>query len=430
MTSRRQQTVAACAPRLPYCASTRQSSPAPFSLAQRGWQVSVLDAAPEPAAGASALPAGVVAPHVSPDDRPLSQLTRAGVRATLTRAAGLLRAGRDYAASGVLERHESGKRRRPAAWLADDLPLAAQAESLAGEHPLTRAQAQAAQLPLNESHPALWHLRAGWARPAALVCAMLGAPGIAWRGNYAVARIDRADGSWRLRDARGDTLVEAELVVIAAGFDSLALLDDSLPLHALRGQVAWGPMPGGAADAALPPFPVNGHGSLIAHLPGDGGPRWVTGSTFERAQATPELHAQDHAANGQRLRELLPPAGAALAAQWADGRAQPWAGVRATLPDRLPAVGAWRWRTYDVYESNMAVARVHQAQAAIDSIPTDALPIHLCTGLGARGLTLAVLAGELLAATLHGEPLPLARSLARRLRARRFLSSAAPIKAS
>ncbi len=50
------------------------------------------------------------------------------------------------------------------------------------------------------------------------------------------------------------------------------------------------------------------------------------------------------------------------------------------------------------------------------------------TGLGARGLTLAVLAGELLVATLHGEPLPVARSLARRLRARRFqpLASKAP----
>jgi tRNA 5-methylaminomethyl-2-thiouridine biosynthesis bifunctional protein len=35
-----------------------------------------------------------------------------GVRATLARAAGLLRAGRDFAATGVLERHEPGKRRR------------------------------------------------------------------------------------------------------------------------------------------------------------------------------------------------------------------------------------------------------------------------------------------------------------------------------
>ena len=102
-------------------------------------------------------------------------------------------------------------------------------------------------------------------------------------------------------------------------------------------------MPGGAADTALPPFPVNGHGSLIAHLPGADGPRWVTGSTFERAKATPELHTQDHAANRQRLTELLPGAAAALAAQWPDGRARA-VGGRAPPPARPVAGGrrmAW-----------------------------------------------------------------------------------------
>ena len=69
------------------------------------------------------------------------------------------------------------------------------------------------------------------------------------------------------------------------------------------------------------------------------------------------------------------------------------------------------------------MAQAAPAPAAIDSeAPTARLPLQLCTGLGARGLTLAVLCGELLAAGLHGEPLPLARSLAQRLRAERFLS--------
>ena len=38
------------------------------SLARRGWQVSLIDAVDGPAGGASALPAGLLAPHVSPDD--------------------------------------------------------------------------------------------------------------------------------------------------------------------------------------------------------------------------------------------------------------------------------------------------------------------------------------------------------------------------
>ncbi len=387
-----------------------------WSLARRGWQVTVLDRAPGPAAGASGLPAGVVAPHVSPDDRPVSRLTRAGARATLARARGLLQGGIDFAATGVLERHAPGERRLPESWLEATAPDATRAESFGADSPVTVARAQAAGVPLDAGHRALWHARAGWVRPAALVRALLRAPGIDWRGGAAVARIEPGDAHWRVRDGTGAVLAEADLVVIAAGFGSLALLDGPLPLHALRGQVAHGPMPGGAADAALPPFPVNGHGSLIAHLPGEGGPAWVTGATFERANPRPDLTAPDHAANRQRLAELLPGAAAALDRQWADGRAQAWAGVRATLPDRLPAVGAWQ-----IFEQNRPPARTDIAPSAIESGVSGALlPPHLCTGLGARGLTLAVLCGEVLAATLHGEPLPVARSLAARLRAGRF----------
>ena len=146
-------------------------------------------------------------------------------------------------------------------------------------------------------------------------------------------------------------------MVISAGFDSLALLDAAtppgaaLPLHALRGQVALGGMPGGAADAALPAFAVNGHGSLIAHLPSAKGPWWISGSTFERGNPRAELLPADHAHNRQRLAELLPAAAAALAERWDAGRVHAWAAVRATLPDRLPAVGAWDGAIADVYDS-------------------------------------------------------------------------------
>ena len=378
---------------------------AAYSLAQRGWQVTVLDRAAEPAAGASGLPAGVVAPHVSPDDRPLSRLTRAGVRATLDRARMLLREDIDFGITGVLERHAPGERRLPAGWLEHADSVAQRAASRDADDPLTRAQAALAGAPLDEQQRALWHAEAGWIRPAALVRAMLGTPGVSWRGGVTVARLAPRGDHWQVHDAAaGQCLAEAELVIIAAGFDSLALLSEASgsapPLHALRGQVAFGPMPGGAGNDALPPFPVNGHGSLIAHLPGNAGPWWITGSSFERGNMRAELLPGDHVHNRQRLHELLPGAAAALDTQWNDGRAQAWAAVRATLPDRLPAVGAWG-----------------HAETREGAAP---LPLHLLTGLGARGLTLGVLCGELLAAGLHGEALPVERALAQRLRAGRW----------
>lgn len=391
-----------------------------YSLAQRGWQVTVLDRAPEPASGASGLPAGVVAPHVSPDDRPLSRLTRAGVQATLARARALLHPGVDFSATGVLERHAPGERRLPVEWQNTANDLCTHATTYAANASETVEKADAASIPIDDHHLALWHAEAGWIRPTALVRAMLAKEGIGWQGDQAVERLELVtEGSelpvWQVTDANGRVLAKAELVVIAAGFGTRALLNsavthnsaanpntpaDTLPLNPLRGQVAFGPMPGGAQDESLPRFPVNGNGSLIAHVPTQDGAVWVTGSTFERGNPHAELHEADHAHNRQRLSELLPKASAAIDGQWPEGRARSWSGVRATLPDRLPAVGAWS-----------------QALAS-----PDVLPPHLCTGLGARGLTLAVLSGEILASWLHGEPLPVERHLAERLRAGRFLS--------
>ncbi|QTD43784.1 FAD-dependent 5-carboxymethylaminomethyl-2-thiouridine(34) oxidoreductase MnmC [Ottowia testudinis] len=395
------------------------------ALALRGWQVTVLDRAAEPAAGASGLPAGVVAAHVSPDDRPLSRLTRAGARATLAAARELLQEGVEFAATGVLERHAPGERRLPADWSFAIYSEAACAGVTSAEAEITQKKAAQASVPLNASERALWHTHAGWLRPAALVRAMLQTPGITWRGASAVARLT-ADGTlWHLADAAGAPLAEAELVVVTAGFDSLALLHtahghdaSALPLHALRGQVAWGPMPDGAAGESLPRFPVNGHGSLIAHLPAAEGALWVTGSTFERGNTHAELLAADHQHNRERLTELLPNAAKVLAPQWDGGRASAWAAVRATLPDRLPAVGAW-----SIHQKKPALALDHQARAAINLKANETpLPLHLITGLGARGLTLAVLCADILAAGLHAEPLPVERSLARRLRAGRWLA--------
>lgn len=403
-----------------------------YSLAQRGWQVTVLDRAEHPAAGASGLPAGVVAPHVSPDDRALSRLSRAGVRATLNRARSLLREHVDFGTTGVLERHAPGERRLPSAWSNATDSVARRPDTFGATDPLTIDRAAHAGVPLDAEHSALWHARAGWIRPAALVRAMLQTPGVQWCGGAAAARFAAHGAVWRVFDAADVLLAEAELVVITAGFDSLALLQAAHgaapPLHALRGQVAHGPMPGGPQDSALPAFPVNGHGSLIAHLPGDAPDSagwWITGSTFERANRRPEVLAADHAANHQRLAELLPRAGQVLTSAWHAPTTRAWAAVRATLPDRLPAVGVWQPFNPSQSEENSADFGSPSADTAIISGAfSTPLPMQMLTGLGARGLTLAVLCGEILAARLHGDPLPIERSLSKRLLAARWAARA------
>ena len=367
-----------------------------WSLAQRGWQVLLLDAADAPAAGASGLPAGLVAPHVSPDDAALSRLTRAGVRLTLQRAAELLHEGDDWAPSGVLEHQIEGKHSLPRTeiWQQAGLPSsrAASPDELA-----------AAGLPPDSQ--ALWHGLAGWLRPARLVGAQLRHPRIEWRGGCRVAALEPlAEGGWRLLDDAGQELACAEQVVLASAYATRDLLQRaglaSPPLNPLRGQISWGALEELRPEvrALLPAMPVNGHGCFVSGTPGpDGRPAWIAGATFERAVTEALLKPEDQIANRDKLMRLLPALGQALAPAFEQAGA--WAGLRCTLPDRVPAVGP---------------------------LDAQAWPgLQVCAGMGARGLTLSVLCGELLAALLHGEPWPVERKLAQSLLASRFVRAAA-----
>ena len=356
------------------------------SLARRGWQVQVLDQAPEPAAGASGLPAGVFAPHVSPDDSVLSRLSRSGVRSTLQQARWLLREGVDWSLCGVLEHRTDGSPGLAATWSdgpGRDWSEPASAQALAD-----------AQLPPTAA--ACWHHQAGWIRPPRLAAALLAQPGVRWHGNCHVAQLLQPHpGLWQALDAQGRVLAEAPTVVIAAGAGSPKLLQHRWPLQAVRGQVSWDRLAPG--EQPLLPFPVNGNGNLVPCFPlqdsASGPLAWVLGSTFERdvdqLPPSPSEVQAAHATNSAKLQALLP----RLAPQ-APAAAHAWAAVRCTAPDRLPIVGP---------------------------VDATALPgLWVCTAMGARGLTLALLCGELLAARLQGEPLPLDAKLALALASERL----------
>ncbi|MBC7609233.1 MAG: FAD-dependent 5-carboxymethylaminomethyl-2-thiouridine(34) oxidoreductase MnmC [Polaromonas sp.] len=384
------------------------------SLARRGWQVLVLDAESAPAGGASGLPAGLLVPHVSPDDSLLSRLSRSGVRTTLQQAHALLKQGQqggDWGHTGVLECrvgeiNRSVQRALPADWTEDWFEAAADWCSIA-----TPAQLASAGLENTggATSTSLWHAQAGWVKPASLVNAWLAAPGITWRGNAQVAKLQPAATGWQLLNAAGEVLAHADLIVMAAGHASVALAasvsPEPLALQAIRGQVSWGLHSAGhelqkslhEEFGELPPFPVNGHGGLIPAVPGMddmGGMAWIMGASYERDCELPNLKPQDHKDNFERLQALLPKAAAQLADDFNSDQVKGWAGIRCATPGRLPVL----------------------KQIAADATSAG---VWVCSGMGSRGLSFAGLCAELLAARLHGEPLPLEHRLARRLLAMR-----------
>ena len=361
------------------------------SLARRGWRVTVLDAAEAPASGASGLPAGILAPHISPDDSLLSRLSRAGARITLQQTAALLVQGQDWSPTGVLERCLDHPRRLPATWQVGGALAAAAQEWV---RPASDAELAACGLSARDDGAAtrpLWHVRAGWVKPAQLVQAWLRTPGVQWRGHSTVGRLERVDSMWQVLSDSGELLASSDLVVLAAGYATAALVAPLAPtplaLQAIRGQVSWAPHAPGSARAC-PPFPVNGHGHLLANLPlGTAGepPAWLIGSSFERDNTSIAPRTADDQHNLQRLQTLLPQCAQSLIQ--APPELHAWAGVRCATPTRLPSVGP---------------------VASADGL-------WVCTGMGSRGLTFAALCAELLAAQLHGEPWPVEKRLARAL---------------
>ena len=344
------------------------------SLARRGWQVQVFDQAEAPAAGASALPVGLAAPHVSVDDCVLSRLSRTGVRLSLQQAAALLEKGQDWAPSGV------------------------------HEHRFDDSTAQ----PL----PALWHAHAGWIKPAALVRAWLRQNNAIFHGGVTVHDLRRGDGGWTLLDSEGHEITTVARVVLANAVGALPLLRQAqgsqstlawglhqLPaVYGVRGQVSWA-VHDAPEQLPFPAGPVNGNGSLIPFVPFADEQRWFVGASYQPLGKPEWPDDKNHGANVLRLDKLLPALSAALAPVFEAGALHAWKGVRCVTADRLPMVG---------------------------SVLQDDPSLWICAGMGSRGLSYAPLCAELLAAQWAGEPLPIEAALAQSLNARRQRVASSP----
>jgi tRNA 5-methylaminomethyl-2-thiouridine biosynthesis bifunctional protein len=241
--------------------------------------------------------------------------------------------------------------------------------------------------------PAWFYPGGGWIEPGAWVRHALATPGVRFVGRTEVAAVDRQCDGWALRDAGGEVVARAGVVVLANAAMAARLLaplgGPAWPLAHSRGQVT-----SFASDAPSPlRLPVAGDGYALP-LPGG---RLLCGATRGAGEPGCDTspRADDHRLNLQRLQRLtgLQPSPAADM----QGRV----GWRLHSDDRLPVAGA---------VPRAAVApgqRLEQARW----LPRQA-GLFVLTALGARGLTLAPLMGRLVAAQVTGTPWPLEQDLA------------------
>ena len=143
-----------------------------------------------------------------------------------------------------------------------------------------------------------------------------------------------------------------------------------------------------AAGLQAPRVPVAGAGYALG-LP-DGG--LVFGATHQEGDLDPQIRDSDHLENLAQLALLTPQAMPDPAPE--QGRV----GWRLIAPDRLPLVGG------------LALPPLAGRTDQVRMIPR--LPgLVVCTAMASRGLTWALLCGELAASRLTGAPAPLEASL-------------------
>ncbi|MDO9480898.1 MAG: FAD-dependent oxidoreductase [Hydrogenophaga sp.] len=340
------------------------------ALARRGWHCTLVDAAAGPAQAASALPVGMLSPHVTKAPTPLSRLSALGVADTRAELQRLLAQGHGWQACEV-----------------DNLG----------------------------HDPGRWP--AALVRPAALVQAWLAEAqqltGLTTRWNTPVARLQphthHGQAGWQALDAHGHLVAQAPVAVVAAAFGSLAVLHHSsseldsnaLPLRPVKGQMSLGALSGPALAAR----PQRDNGVFVPAYEDSGlAPDWPTriwsmGSTYVRGDASTTLSNADHERNAHSLQALHPPAAQHLREAAAQGSLLGWANVRCASLDRLPLVGAVPHVA--ALHQHMAQAGARRGRIALHDTPR--WPgLFMLTALGSRGLTLAHWCAQLLAAQMDG----------------------------
>ncbi|MGQ0708990.1 MAG: FAD-dependent oxidoreductase [Rhodoferax sp.] len=252
--------------------------------------------------------------------------------------------------------------------------------------------------------PLRWQSDACWVRPAALVQAWLATPGVQWLPGADVAALEHDGQSWCLRSTQGQVLARAERVVLANAHGGQSLARTAVAargwpaLHAVRGLVSSA-LQSRAPDAPYPGVPWHGNGSLVCHVPSAQGPRWYVGASYQPVHPGQAEWPDDknHGANALRLQRLAPALLEALAPSLERDGLEAWKGERCVSADRLPLLGC--------------------ADAAQPGL-------WVCAAFGSRGLSLAALCAELLAAQWNGEPWPLDARLAQALLPQRRLGEA------
>ena len=372
------------------------------SLAARGWQVSLLERHAGLAEEASGNPQGVLYLKLSAHGTALSQMIVSGFGHT-RRLLEQLQRGVDWDGCGVLQLAFNAKEAERHAQLAAAFP-----EDLLQWLEQPEAQARAG---VGLAHGGLYYPEGGWVHPPALCQAQAAQPNITLLSHREALELRKVENQWQAFD--GERLLASAPVVVLAGAAEIKRFAQSaeLPLKRIRGQITR--LAQTEPSQALATV-VCAEGYVAPARLGE----HTLGASFDFNSDDLTPTTAEHVGNLAMLEEISTDLVARLhLSQQPVEDLQGRAAFRCTSPDYLPIVGPLADR--EAFLSAYAALSKDARQ-----VPDIACPwldgLYVNSGHGSRGLITAPLSGELLAAWLDNEPLPLPRSVAEACHPNRF----------
>ena len=263
------------------------------------------------------------------------------------------------------------------------------------------------------SAPAWFYPGGGWISPLQWVRFALDTPAVQLQLRRLVHKVQRDGRQWQALGEQGQVLAQGDVMVLANAQSAAVLMQrlghPAWPLASTRGQMTQLPRPPGVVLH----LPLAGEGYVVQLAsgedgqPGGDGSLWCGATSSAGAPVADELPAittDDHLHNLQRLRRLV-------------GLAYPPPDTALTTPPATPLQGraAWRLNTSDRLPIAGQMPLLHwpagQRQDQARLLPREP-GLFVLTALGARGLTLAPLLAQLIAAQAVGGPWPLEQDLA------------------
>jgi tRNA 5-methylaminomethyl-2-thiouridine biosynthesis bifunctional protein len=246
--------------------------------------------------------------------------------------------------------------------------------------------------------------QAAWLNPASFCEALCQHNNISVIYETEALALEQQENDWIIKNEKDQVIASSNIVIIANGKDADTFPQTNfLPFTPVAGQT-------NEAKAETSLKTIIGHEGYLTPAINE---HHIYGATFDRGNKHAQISKENTDKNTQQLKQILPEL-----IKHFNGSSASHAAVRMTTPDRFPYIGPIPNKAD--YLKNYS--DLHQGKHWKNYPPANYQQgLYIMAGFASRGLTTTGLCAEMLASILNQEPTPFQKTLQEQLHPARFL---------